>query len=51
MYEEMKARLETFRKEVRKKEKSDGRIRHITADTSEDGRILNMLKSLLNINH
>ncbi len=48
-YEEMKSRSDDFVKKVRRQEKKDGKVRHITSEDSAD--IIEKLKSILFLNN
>ena len=48
-YDEMKSRSEDFVEKVRRQEKKDGKIRHITSEDSTD--MIEKLKSILFLNN
>ncbi len=48
-YEEMKSRSDDFVKKVRRQEKKDGKVRHITSEDSTD--MIEKLKSILFLNN
>ena len=48
-YEEMKSRSDDFVKKVRRQNKKDGKLRHITSEDSAD--MIEKLKSILFINN
>lgn len=48
-YEEMKSRSDDFVKKVRRQEKKDGKVHHITSEDSTD--MIEKLKSILFLNN
>lgn len=49
-FEELKRKSEAFRNEVFRKEKKDGKLRHISSDDRSNEKFIDIIRSIFNNN-